>query len=321
MIGWITLAQAQTGASTTASTNAAAKLIATWLDGQNACVTVSHTHPTETLYSREGISLKQELDVLVVEYRGLAKDLADFLAQYLNEDNTRQWLMYGIDQFNNIHEAEITYGPPSNSYATALYYWVGGAGSSKYVTDLNTKLGHYFYPPTDGKTVEAEAQRSNAADGWFVRVTTTLYLVPSPYPYTYSSRDINKAFIPVPPAEAWNGVTVSQNKQKTFLAYNNNTPVYQNVTTTVKEYRYLTLAQASSKVASESAGASNSRTFDVRVAVSWGTGGTSYKNITVRGGGNDGSTAATDKVVTSRPQGHGLYTVTVNEITYQGSTS
>lgn len=318
-MGWITLAQAQTGASTTDSTNAAAKLIATWLDGQNACVNVSHTHPTNTVYSRDGITLQQEMDVQVVEYRGLAKDLADFIAQYLNENNTRQWRMYGIDTYNNIHEAEITYGQPSTSSANTVYYWIGEAGGYKYVTDIYQKLGHSFYPPTDGKAVEAEAQRSNAADGWVVRVTTTLYPVPSPYSYTSSARTINKAFIPVPPAEAWNGVTVSENKQKTFVAYDGNTPVYQNVTTVVKEYRYLTLAQASAKVTSEAA--NNSRTLDVRVVVSWGTGGTTYKNITVRGGGTNGTTAATDKVATSRPQGEGLYTVSVNEITYQVTTS
>ena len=315
-MGWITLTQARNGAGVTEYSNAGAKLIAEWLEGQNACVPVSEEHPTNTVYSREGISLKQEVDVQVVEYRGLTKGLAKHLALYLKEDNTRQWLMYGIDQFNNIHEAEITYGPPNNSWANSLYYWVGGAGGYKYVNDLNNKLGHYFYPPTDGKAVEAEAQRSNAADGWIVRATTTQYIAPS---YTDVSRDINKAFIPVPPAEAWNGVTVSQNKQKTFVAYDGSTPVYQNTTTVVKEYRYLTLSQASSKVTSEAA--NNSRTFDVRVVVSWGTGGTTYKNITVRGGGTNGSTAATDKVATSRPQGHGLYTVSVNEITYQVTTS
>ena len=192
-MGWITLTQARNGAGVTEYSNAGAKLIAEWLEGQNACVPVSEEHPTNTVYSREGISLKQEIDVQVVEYRGLTKGLAKHLALYLKEDNTRQWLMYGIDQFNNIHEAEITYGPPHNSWANSLYYWVGGAGGYKYVNDLNNKLGHYFYPPTDGKAVEAEAQRSNAADGWIVRATTTKYIAPS---YADVSRDINKAFIP-----------------------------------------------------------------------------------------------------------------------------
>lgn len=319
-MGWITLAQARTGANTSASTPAAAQAIATWLAGQNACTTVSHTHPANTVYSREGISLQQELDVKVLEYRGLAKDLAEFLARYLAEDTTRQWIMFGIDQFNGIHEVEITYGDPSTSSASAVYYWIGGAGSQKSVGSISTKLGHVFYPPATGLQVATEAQRANAADGWMVRVTTTEYIAPSYTGSGSNARTINKAFIPVPPNEAWEGVTVSKSKQKTFIAYDGSTPVYQSVETVVKEYRYLTETQASAKVESECA--QNSKTYDVRVQTSWSSsGGALYKNIQLRGGGNNGSTAATDKIATSRPMGHGLFVVTVNEVTYQGTTS
>lgn len=322
-MGWITLAEAQAGANTTESTNAAAKLIAAWLDNQNAACVISHDHPTETVYSRDGITFQQEKDVSVVEYRGLARDLAEFLSRYLGENNIRQWMMYGIDAQSEIHEVEATYGPPYSDYQNYIYYWIGGAGSSKkYISNVYSKLGRYFYPPTDGHLVEVAAQRANAADGWMARATTTDFIAPSYGTKSYTGsyvREINKAFIPLPPNEAWDGVIVSQNKSKTLVAYDGITPVYQNVSAVVREYRYLSLAQASAKVSSEASNAS--RSIDVRVLVSWGTNGTTYKNVTVRGGGDNGNTAATDKVPTSRPQGHGLYTVSVNEITYQVTTS
>ena len=318
-MGWITLAEARTGANTNASTNAAAKLIATWLEGQGAGFTTSHDHPTDNIFSRDGIAFVQEMDIVVKEYRGIAKDLADFLAQYLNENNTRKWKMYGLTTTGDIHEVEATYGPPASANVATLYYWQGGAGTVKSLTNLSAKLGSSFYPPTDGTQVVANAQRANASDGWMVRVVNTSYIMPQ-YGYANQARTVNKAFIPLPPNEAWNGVVVSEHKEKTFLTYDGNTPVYQNVTTVVREYRYLTLAQATAKVTSETA--SNSKTLDVQVQVSWSSsGGTVTKNVVVRGGGTNGKTAATDKVPTSRPQGDGLYTVSVNEITYQVSNS
>lgn len=315
-MGWITLSEAQAGANTTESTNESAKLIAEWLNDQNAACVIAHDHPTETVYSRDGITFQQEKDVSVVEYRGLARDLAEFLSRYLGENNTRQWMMYGIDAQSEIHEVEATYGSPDSKYLNGMYYWIGGAGGAKQLTGIKTILGSYFYPPTDGRLVAVTAQRANAADGWMARATTTDFIAPS---YGSNVRKINKAFLPLPPTEAWNGVIVSQNKSKTLVAYDGTTPVYQNVSTVVREYRYLSLAQASAKVSSEASNAS--RSIDVRVLVSWGTNGTTYKNVTVRGGGDNGKTAATDKVPTSRPQGHGLYTVSVNEITYQVTTS
>ena len=306
-MSWITLAEARTGANTSASTNAAAKLIATWLEGLKAGYEVSHDHPTETVFSRDGISLVQEMDISVKEYRGLAKDLAEFLAQYLQENNTRKWKMYGITSNGEMYESETTYGGPASSAKAYLYYWLGGAGQTKSVSTS-------FYPPTDGLMVEAHAERANSADGWMVRAIATSYTVPDPG-YHSNNRTVNKAFIPCPPTEAKNGVVVSQSKQKTYVSNDGTNSVYQNVTTVVREYRCLTQAEANTKVTSEAA--SNSKTYDVRVLVSWGTLGSYYKNMQVRGGGDDGQTAATDKVATSRPQGDGLYTVSVNEVTYQ----
>ena len=318
-MGWITLSQALSGAGVGAGVSSyeAAQLVATWLQNQGAQAQISTTHPVITLYSRDGISLKQRQSVRVVEYRGLAQDLANGLALYLPEDNTRQWSMYGIDQAGNIHEAEITYGP-AGAYATdSLLYKIGGTGAIKAVSGIHTMLGYYFYPPTDGKKIEVDTHRSNAADGWAARVVTTDFYAPSYSADGANFREINKAFIPVPPREAWEGVIVSKDARKTFIADDFGTPVFQNITTVEKEYRYLSLAQAAEKVSSEAA--SNSRTIDVRVHVTWGQN--TYKNITVRGGGATGVDAATDKVATCRPQGHGLFTVTVNETTYQVTTS
>lgn len=315
-MGWITLEEAQTGAGTTATTNEAAKLIATWLDGHGFGYVVSDNRPVDTVYSRDGIDLKQERRIVVKEYRGIARSLAKFLSEYLYENTTVQWTLYGITNTEDIHEVEITYGPPKSSHVDALSYYIGGSGANKWLLNIYAYLGHYYYPPDTGTLVEAAAQRVNAADGWMVRVTTTTYIAPN---YASSSRTINKAFIPLPPTEAWNGIVVSRSKQKTFICDDRNTPVYQSIETVVREYRYLTKSQADAKVDSEAA--NNSKTYDVRVVVSWGTSGTTTKNITIRGGGTNGSTPATDKVATSRPQGRGLYTVTVNEITYQGTTS
>lgn len=315
-MGWITLEQARSGAGTTESSNAAAKLIATWLRGINASYVVSHDHPTVTTYSRDGIAFQQEKDVHVREYRGLAQDLAEFLSRWLGEDTTRTWPMFGLDALGNTHEVDATYGAPSSTRAQTLYYKAGDAGSWKSVTNIATLLGSNFYPPTDGKTVEVSAQRANAADGWMARVTTTTFVAPN-----YASnatnvvRGINLSFIPFPTNESQNGAVVSKSQTKTFVTYDGTTPVYQTVETVTREYRNLTLAQATSKIDSETV--SRSKTIDVKVVVSWGTAGTTYKNVTVRGGGTNGTTAATDKEATSRAQGGGLYTVTVTEITYQ----
>lgn len=316
-MGWITLAEARLGANTSASTNVAAKLIATWLYDRGAGFDISHTHPTETTFSRDGISVVQERDVKVIEYRALSQDLADFLAQYLNENNTQEWPLFGVTANGDSHMASAIYGPPASSTG-AWYTYYKGAGATSTVENGGSSsagLGYNFYPPTTGTAVDAISSRSNAADGWMVRVTTTQYICPN----YQGARATCKAFLPFPPAAIRGGVVVSDHGEKTFVAYDGNTPVYQNVNTIVREYRYLTQSQASNKVSSEKT--SNSRTFDVRVAVSWGTSGTTYKNISVRGGGNNGLTAATDKVAVSRPMGGGLYVVSVNEVTYQVTNS
>ena len=333
-MAWISLAEAQAGAGTTDLTNAAAKSISAWLATRGSKVETAADSKLNTVFSHDGITFKQQVDTTVVEYRGLSKDLAKFLGKYLNEDNTREWQFWGVSQAGEVYQVTAIYGPPSTSknidYA---YYWPGESGrSDQYKRRSVTKstIGYDFYPPTKGAKVEATANRSNEADGWIVTETKTEFPLPTvggaesvlPYvAYSYSTtyRDYNRAFIPIIPNEAADGIVTSTNKQKTLVAYDGGTPFYQNITAVTREYNYLTATEAAAKV--NSLAANGSRVIDVRVLVSWGTGGSTYKNVQVRGGGSNGTTAATDTTATSRPIGNGYYCVSANSVTYQVTTS
>ena len=303
---WITLAQARAGAGTTASTNAAAKLIATWLDGLDSGVPLSKSSPTDILFSRDGISLVQKYSREVTEYRALAEDLADFLKEYLPEDSTKEWTMFGITAQGEVHVATATYGPASNS-TSRLSYYKGETGSSY------TTTGSFTYPDysTGGVRVEAESYRANEADGWRVRVTKTTFFAPN---YSFWNRAYNKSFIPAPPTT--DGVVVSSSKVKQFLGPN----CYQNINTTVTEYRFLTASEAASKIAALAA--SGSRVYAESIPISWSsTGGTTYMTVQVRGGTSGSTSVGTDVQATSRPDGNGYFTVTATAISYNGSTS
>lgn len=317
-MAWLSLAQAKSKANVTANSLAAAKTVITWLTENGYCFSTAHVHPINTTFSRSGISFKQELDVESFEIHGITKDLAEWLCRWRQEDTTIVWDMYGIDSKGEIYTVEATYGKPYFT-TSSVYYWIGGAGNSKSVSGANRPVAISSTADNSdaGIRVELENGRANEAGGWHVTMTRTVFFCPD-YSSNSSGR-MNPAFIPVPPKEASDGIVVSTNKQKTLVAYDGGTPVYQNVTQTVREYRYLTAAAAATKVTSEAKNAS--RVIDVRVLVSWGTGGSTYKNVQVRGGGSNGTTAATDVVPTSRPMGNGYYCVSANEITYQVTTS
>ena len=316
-MAWLSKADAKSGAGVTADTNAAAKSVLAWLKDRMHVVPLSHTHPIETVYSKNGISCKQEYDHETVEIRGITLDLAEWLALYLQEDTSVVWDMYGLDKDGEIHTCQCTYGPAA-SEVRRLGYKKGGNGTNTATTNAVT----YPTPISDvnatgaGRKVEVGNARANEADGYRVTVDTIVYFCPQ---YDIFARDLNPAFIPCPPNEAKNGMVVSKNKQKVLVAYDGNTPVYQNTTSVVREYRYMTASEAAAKV--DAVASNGSRVIDVRVAVSWGTGGTTYKNIQVRGGGSNGTTAATDITPTSRPMGNGYYVVSASEITYQVTTS
>ena len=305
-MGWITLAEAQTGASTSASTNAAAKLIATWLDNQGAGVVISQRSPTETLFSRDGISLVQKYSQVVTEYRGLSKDLAVFLGDHLPEDSTKEWTMFGITAQGEVYVATATYGPAA-TWTSTMTYWKGETGSS------NTTASSFNYPNPDtgGIRVETDCYRANEADGWRVRVTKTAFVAPD---YHAWSRDYNKAFIPAPPAT--DGIVVSSSKVKQYLAPN----CYQNINTMVTEYRFLTAAEAATKIGNLAA--SGSRVYAESIPVSWSTSsGTTYMTVQIRGGTSGSTSVGTDVQATSRPDGNGYFTVTATTISYNGSSS
>lgn len=315
-MAWLSKEDAKSGAGVSDDNNAAAKTVFAWLKTRKNAVTLSHVHPIETVYSKNGISCKQEYDHETVEIRGITLKLAEWLAFYLQEDTSVVWDMYGIDKDGEIHTCQCTYGPAASGTQKFLYR-KGGNGTNTVTTNYQT----YPTPISDvdatgaGRKVEVGNARANEADGYRVTVDTIVYFCPQ---YN-TTRDFNLAFIPCPPNEAKNGVVVSKNKQKVLVAYDGNTPVYQNTTSVVREYRYMTASEASAKV--EAVASNDSRVIDVRVVVSWGTGGTTYKNIQVRGGGSNGTTAATDITATSRPMGNGYYVVSASEITYQVTTS
>jgi len=317
-MSWLTKAEAKSGASVSADNNAAAKTVLAWLKTRGNVVTLTHVHPIETVYSQNGITCCQEYDYVSEEVRGVALDLAEWLARYLQEDTTVVWDMFGLDKDGEIHTCQCTYGTAASGTAK-LGYKKGGNGTGTYTT--NNQTYPTFVSSTTasgaGRKVDVANSRANEADGYRVTVNTTVYFCPQ---YNIYARDMNPAFIPCPPNEAKNGVVTSTSKEKVLVAYDGNAPVYQNTETVVREYRYLTASEAATKVNAVAANAS--RTIDVRVTVSWSTSGnTSYKNIQVRGGGTNGTTAATDITATSRPMGNGYYVVSASEVTYQVTTS
>ena len=316
-MAWLSKEDAKSGAGVSDNNNAAAKTVFAWLKTRKNAVTLSHVHRIETVYSKNGITCKQEYDHETVEIRGITLELAEWLAFYLQEDTSVVWDMYGLDKDGEIHTCQCTYGPAASG-TRKLGYKKGGNGTNTATSNSVT----YPTPISDvnatgaGRKVEVGNARANEADGYRVTVVTIVYFCPQ---YDSFARDFNLAFIPCPLNEAKNGVVVSTNKQKVLVAYDGNTPVYQNTTSVEREYRYMTASEAAAKV--EAVASNGSRVIDVRVTVSWGTGGTTYKNIQVRGGGTNGTTAATDITATSRPMGNGYYVVSASEITYQVTTS
>lgn len=304
-MGWITLAEARTGAGTDASTNAAAKLVAAWLDEQESGVVLSRTSPTDTLFSRDGISLVQKYTQVVTEYRGLAQDLAVFLGEFLPEDSTKEWTMFGITAQGEVHVANATYGAVRDT--VTLRYCKGETGSFLFTSVQHPRPDY----STGGVKVEAESYRANEAEGWRVRVTKRTFLAPD---YASQYRDYNKSFVPAPPTT--DGVVVSSSKVKQYLGPG----CYQNINTTVTEYRFLTAAEAATKIANLVA--SGSRVYAESIQISWSSSsGATYMTVQVRGGTNGSTSVGTDVQATSRPDGNGYFTVTATAISYNGSSS
>ena len=313
-MSWMTKADAQTlSGISTINDNATATQFVTWARTNGYCVRVAYSSEAARLYNDNGISLTQTISTSVYEIRGLERDFATNLAQYLTSDTTRRWTYYAVDANGDVQAVQVNEAPPAAATKT-VYYRLGGS------TTWKSKSG-VTVPDSEinARVAVARASRVNDAGCWRVNLTYTTY---QHLPYNNSATRVGgNWFIPIPMAEATNGLVVSQSATKTFVSYDGSTPIYQKETTVVKEYRYLTETEAASKVQSETA--SNSRTYDVKCQVSWSSsGGTTYKNVQVRGGGTDGRTAATDKTAVSRLVSKEMgWCVTVTETTYQGTTS
>lgn len=164
---------------------------------------------------------------------------------------------------------------------------------------------------TTGSKTDYVPSRANEADGWHVTKTVTVYSAAAATGWSTTR-----------PTVATTGIIVSEDADKQFLANSLGTSIYQNTSTVVKEYPFLTYAEAHAKVASEKA--AGSRVYDEQVATAWSTseGITAWKNVTVRGGKTGSQSHGTDKVPTMRYDGPERgWVVTVTETTYWGSSS
>lgn len=164
---------------------------------------------------------------------------------------------------------------------------------------------------TTGSKTEYVPSRANEADGWHVTKTVTAYSAAAATGWSTTR-----------PSVTTTGIIVSEDADKQFLANSLGTSIYQNTSTVVKEYPFLTYAEAHAKVASEKA--AGSRVYDEQVATAWSTseGITAWKNVTVRGGTTGSQSHGTDKAPTMRYDGPERgWVVTVTETEYWGSSS
>lgn len=189
----------------------------------------------------------------------------------------------------------------SDSTTTAIYY------------KAISESGEYAAVAiTTGSKTDYVPSRANEADGWHVTKTVTVYSAASATGWSTTRPSVTSS-----------GIIVSEDASKQFLAMdafgNNN---YQNEETVVREYPFLTYAEAHDKVASEKA--AGSRVYDIQIATSWSTteGIKSWRNVTVRGGTSSPGSKGTDKVPVLRYDGPERgWVVTVTETTYWGSSS
>lgn len=241
-MGWITLAEAQAGAQTTDLSTEAAELIAAWLGARHDEVMVSAEMSDELLYGQHGISLRQRVSVVRREYRGLAADLAVFLADYLPKDNTavRTWCAvwnatYANSTYSNIEfDTCAVTGGPDGGANTVTYHPTGKQSPAIAVatTGLSTGLRR-----------TATASRANDADGYVV--VTETYVYDAPYSPDAYPRFCPKSY-PVKGSgdSLATGVVVSKSNNRQFVFSYSNSPLYVTEATEVVEYRNLTQTQA-----------------------------------------------------------------------------
>lgn len=239
-MGWITLAEANAacGAEEEGGSAAAADVLA-WLDGIGAVVRTSHESATLRLYDRK-FHLRQDVATDTREIRGLAHDLAEWLADELQVDTTVQRTYYALvsgawsnNAWTSIDAVPVTVttGPDADTKTTVRFYPAGSGGG----------VARTMYLPTEGRTVVANARRANEADGWTVALTETVYGVPY-------SPDAKSVFAPGVVDTMAVGSVVSKSSSRTFVFSFNGSVLFQTETTTVTEFAFLSADEAAAKV-------------------------------------------------------------------------
>lgn len=229
----------------------AASGVYSWLDGIGAVVKTDHAKTTGKFYSRK-FSLVQDVTTDTREIRGLAQDLAEFLADGLVSDNTRDDVYLAFAEAEKsgsnyklvrLDRVDVVVGPRSAS-TTRVKIYVGGSSYSS---------ERAVYMPTEGRVATATARRANEAGGWAVTYVVTTYGVP----YTADARNVF-----TPETDAFDGIVgstldvVGKSSSRTFVFTFANATLYQTEDTTVYEAKGLTRSAAEAMVAANTADAS-----------------------------------------------------------------
>ena len=125
----------------------------------------------------------------------------------------------------------------SDATTTTIYYH--GLGSKTGSGSSATYSEYAACGVTTGAKTDYVASRANAADGWKVTATTTTYTAGATTGWTTTR----------PTAATTTGIETGRTPSSAYLfAYNNN-PIYSTEQTITTEYRFLTKAEADTKVA------------------------------------------------------------------------
>ena len=293
-MSWMTLSEIRAGFPSTPSADELVDELV--LLGHR--VRTSKSSRVDTLYCRDGLVLKQRVTVVREEYRSLAEDLADYLVECLQSDNTLEWDYHGLYDGERIGTgASATYtariavvtctcGPMSGKTSTPTVYPSQDAGmQSVAFTDGPG------YPPTEGRTVEAEASRANEADGFHVIATTTIYGVP------YSDLARNPWLPWYPMRQSFTGerpYEVSRDETIDLVCYDNGKKILQHVRTVVTEFRSTPIGRVDALVSGNTS--QTSKSYQYAVPIGSGTGvGWQYFNV------RSGSTFANASATTTQP--------------------
>lgn len=284
----------------------------------------SRSSRVDTLYEQNGISLKQNVEVLREEYRALADDLADYLVQNLSYDDTMEWTYYGLydggysgSGTNRTYSAYLapvkcTCGHPSTTSSQPTLYPSQASNMSSY-----SFLEDAGYGPTAGTRVEVDGSRSNEADGFRVTVTTTTYGVP----YTNLPRNPWCPWYPQRSSFSPKAYDVTREQTIDLVCYDNSKKILQNVKTVVSEIRDVPFDKVDALISANTSLTSK----QVQYAVAIGSGSSvGYQYFNVRTGGPFASstatttTHATDSRATARltDPDNNLFTVTTTTSEY-----